>query len=416
MPPRFIHGGNLLQNFDKSGSMAFKGSILKPSVREVFLSFLYLGLTAYGGLAMVEPIGRRIVQEKGWLNQKEFLDGLALCQLVPGATVVQLAAYVGFHLHKSKGAAAAAAAFIFPAFFLMLGLSCLYFRYGDLAWVTTVSKGLGAVVIALLVQTLWRFQEIVRRHWLDVALTLLTLGALWGGANYLAVFLGAGLLRLVLGWRLLPLPASPAEGRACSAPNPGLMVTQVAGTLAVLTLVVWGLWKVNKQLGLMSLIFLKIGVIAFGGGYVMIPILQWDMVDHLGWLTLRQFLDGILLGFVTPGPIIITATFIGYWIKGLVGAVVGTVSIFLPPILIIIFLSPYYQWVKETRWMRPVIQGILCALVGMLILVVFQMGRVSLVDWQSWVIMVGSAVALIPFKVNLIWVAAAAACLSLFMY
>ena len=388
----------------------------EPSLGDIARTFLHLGATAYGGLAMVEPIRRRIVQEKGWLNQKDFLDGLALCQLVPGATVVQLATYVGFHLRKTKGALVAAATFIFPAFVLMLVLSFLYSRYGELVWVKTVSKGLGPVVIALLVQTLWRFQEIVRRHWLDAALALLTLGALWGGANYLAVFLGAGLFRLVLGWKLLPLPESAVEETASSFPNTGLVVTQVIGALTMLAIVVWGLWIVNEQLGLMSLIFLKIGVIAFGGGYVMIPILQWDMVDHLGWLTLRQFLDGILLGFVTPGPIIITATFIGYWIKGLVGAVVGTVTIFLPPILIIIFLSPYYQWVKETRWMRPVIQGILCALVGMLILVVFQMGRASLVDWQSWVIMVGAMVALIPLRVNLLWVAAAAACLSLFIY
>ena len=388
----------------------------EPSLGDIARTFLHLGATAYGGLAMVEPIRRRIVQEKGWLNQKDFLDGLALCQLVPGATVVQLATYVGFHLRKTKGALVAAATFIFPAFVLMLVLSFLYSRYGELVWVKTVSKGLGPVVIALLVQTLWRFQEIVRRHWLDAALALLTLGALWGGANYLAVFLGAGLFRLVLGWKLLPLPESAVEETASSVPNTGLVVTQVIGALTMLAIVVWGLWIVNEQLGLMSLIFLKIGVIAFGGGYVMIPILQWDMVNHLGWLTLRQFLDGILLGFVTPGPIIITATFIGYWIKGLVGAVVGTVTIFLPPILIIIFLSPYYQWVKETRWMRPVIQGILCALVGMLILVVFQMGRASLVDWQSWVIMVGAMVALIPLRVNLLWVAAAAACLSLFIY
>ena len=387
-----------------------------PSLGDITRTFLHLGATAYGGLAMVEPIRRRIVQEKGWLNQKEFLDGLALCQLVPGATVVQLATYVGFHLRKTKGALAAAAAFILPAFVLMLVLSFLYFRYGELVWVKTVSKGLGAVVIALLVQTLWRFQEIVRRHWLDVTLTLLTLGALWGGANYLAVFLGAGLLRLVLGWKLLPLPEFAVEETASSVPNTDLVVTQVIGALTMLAIVVWGLWIVNEQLGLMSLIFLKIGVIAFGGGYVMIPILQWDMVDHLGWLTLRQFLDGILLGFVTPGPIIITATFIGYWIKGLVGAVVGTVAIFLPPILIIIFLSPYYQWVKETRWMRPVIQGILCALVGMLILVVFQMGRASLVDWQSWGIMVGAAAALIAFRINLLLVVIGAAGISLLIF
>jgi chromate transporter len=387
-----------------------------PSLWELAKTFLHLGATAYGGLAMVEPIRRRIVQEQGWLSQKEFLDGLALCQLVPGATVVQLATYVGYRLRRSKGALAAAAAFILPAFLLMLGLSWLYLRYGELSWVKVVSKGLGAVVIALLVQTLWRFQEIIRRHWLDAALTLLTLGALWGGANYLAVFLGAGLLRLVLGWKLAALPEAPEEVTPVAAPHPGLVLTQVAGALTVLALLVWGLWKLNTQLGLMSLIFLKIGVIAFGGGYVMIPILQWDMVDHLGWLTLRQFLDGILLGFVTPGPIIITATFIGYWLQGLVGAVVGTIAIFLPPILIIIFLSPYYQWVKETRWMRPVIQGVLCALVGMLILVVVQMGRASLVNWQSWVIMMGAGVALIAFRINLLLVVIAAAGLSLLIF
>ena len=166
----------------------------------------------------------------------------------------------------------------------------------------------------------------------------------------------------------------------------------------------------------MSLIFLKIGVVAFGGGYAMIPILQWDMVDHLGWLTLRQFLDGILLGFVTPGPIIITATFIGYWIKGLLGALVATVSIFLPPILLIVFLAPFYQRVKEGQWMRQVIQGILAALVGMLVLVVVQMGQASIVDWKSLALLIGAVTALIPLKVNLLWVAAAAAFLSLFLY
>jgi chromate transporter len=389
---------------------------VSPSVWEIFKAFLYLGVTAYGGLAMMEPIRRRIVQEKGWLSQKEFLDGLALCQLLPGATVVQLATYVGQRLRQTEGALAAAAAFILPAFVLMLGLSFLYFRYGELAWVKAVSRGLGPVVIALVLQALWRFQEIIRRHWLDLGIAVLTLGALWTGLHYLLVFLGAGLLRLGLGWKLSPLAVSPEQPSRGSAPAPGLWFTQVCGVLTVLTLLVWGLWNWQDKLGLMSLIFLKIGVVAFGGGYAMIPILQWDMVDHVGWLTLRQFLDGILLGFVTPGPIIITATFIGYWIKGLLGALVATISIFLPPILLIVFLTPFYQRVKEGQWVRQVIQGILAALVGMLVLVVVQMGRASLVDWKSLTILVGAVTALIPFKINLIWVVTAVACLSLFIY
>ncbi len=163
----------------------------------------------------------------------------------------------------------------------------------------------------------------------------------------------------------------------------------------------------------MSLIFLKIGVISFGGGYAMIPILQWDMVDNLGWLTLQQFLDGILLGFITPGPIIILATFVGYWIHGLLGAVVATVSIFLPPIAIIIFLTPFYQRIKEARLMRHVIRGILAALVGMLVLVIIQMSQTALTDVKAWVVMAGATVALIAFNVNLLWVVAVTIIFSL---
>ena len=389
---------------------------MQPKVGEIFRSFLHLGLTAYGGLAMVEPIRHRVVQEKGWLTKKEFMDGLALCQIVPGATVVQLATYVGYRLQKTLGAVLAALAFILPAFFLMLGLSFLYFKYGEISWVKSVSRGLHAVVIALLLQALWRLEENVRRHWLDFGIAVLALGSLWLGLNYLLVFLGAGALRLILGWRFAPLTNSPTEDLWTPSPESKIILAQIMATLVGLGLAVWGLWNLNSTLGLMSLIFLKIGVISFGGGYAMIPILQWDMVDHLGWLTLQQFLDGILLGFVTPGPIIILATFVGYRVHGWLGAVVATVSIFLPPIAIIIFLTPFYQRIKEARLMRQVIRGILAALVGMLVLVIIQMGQAALIDVKAWVIMAGASLALIAFKVNLLWVVAATIAISLVIF
>jgi chromate transporter len=386
----------------------------KPSTAHIAQGFLHLGVTAYGGLAMVEPIRQRVVVEKNWLSQQEFLDGLALCQLVPGATVVQLATYVGYRLRKTAGALAAAGAFILPAFLLMLGLSFLYFRYGNLAWVKTISRGFNAVVIALLMQALWQLTPTIRRHWLDTLIALAAMAAFWLKVNYLLVFLAAGVLRLALGLRL-----APEEGPGTLTPsdlNPGPIIIQAAGAVTAIALVVWGLWHLDQTLGLMSWIFLKISVVAFGGGYVMIPILQWDMVDHLKWLTQQQFLDGILLGFVTPGPIVITATFVGYWLKGLIGALVATVTIFLPPILIIIFLTPFYQRIKEGQWMRPIIQGILSALIGMLVLVTVQMGRASLTDWQSWTIMVGAVVALIVLRVNLLWVVLPAAVVSLVLF
>jgi chromate transporter len=375
-----------------------------PSTWAIFRTFLHLGLTAYGGLAMMEPIRHRVVREKGWLTNKEFMDGVALCQVVPGATVVQLATYVGYRLRQAPGAIMAAVAFILPAFFLMLGLSFLYFKYGQVSWVKSVSRGLNAVVIALLLQAFWRLEENVRRHWLDFGIALVAFGSLWLGMNYLLVFLGAGALRLIFGRVLFPHSDPQPEVLTAPSPEPMIILIQIMATLVGLGLVVWALTNLNFDLGLMSLIFLKIGVISFGGGYVMIPILQWDMVDHLGWLTLQQFLDGILLGFVTPGPIIILATFVGYWIHGLLGAAVATVSIFLPPIAIIIFLTPFYQRIKEAQLMRHVIRGILAALVGMLVLVIIQMGQAALTDIKAWVVLAGATVALIAFNVNLLWV------------
>ena len=389
---------------------------LSPSVGEIITAFLHLGVTAYGGLAMVEPIRQRVVKEKGWLNQKEFLDGLALCQMVPGATVVQLATYVGYRLRRTPGALAAAASFILPAFVLMLGLSALYFTYGNIAWVKSVSRGLGAVVIALLLQAVWHLGRNVSKHWLDVGIALLALLALWFQANYILVFVAAGLLRLILSLRLLADQVAPSGPLAIQKLPVGTILIHLTLTLLVLAVLVGGLWRLDPKLGLMASTFFKIAMVAFGGGYAMIPILQWDLVDHLGWLTLQQFLDGILLGFVTPGPIIITATFVGYWVKGLLGAIVATVSIFLPPILIIIFLTPFYQRIKEAKLMRPVIQGILAALVGMLVLVTLQMGVVTLTDLKSLALMAAASLALIVFKVNLLWIVVAAACLSLVLF
>ena len=386
-----------------------------PTAAEIFWVFLHLGVTAYGGLAMIEPIRRRVVDDKKWLGQEEFFDGLALCQVLPGATVVQLVTYVGQRLRGPVGALAGALGFILPAFLLMLGLSWLYVRYGGLSPVKALSHGLNAVVIALLLQALWRLGKGVFRHWLDLLVSGMALLALWLKVNYLAVFFGAGFLSLAL---------SAGENRADNPPPlasfgrvsawremRALMIALAicAGALGVL-------WYVSPLLARMAGIMLKVGVISFGGGYVMIPVLQWAVVDHLKWLTLRQFLDGILLGFVTPGPLIILAAFVGYMLSGFTGAAVATAFIFLPPILIIVALTPYYHRVKEARWMRPLIQGIPAALMGMLALVTVQMGEAAITGWKTFALMTGAAAALMVFDINLFMVIAAAAALSLVMF
>ncbi len=388
----------------------------EPSIAHIARAFLHLGLTAYGGLAMAEPMRKMAVDKQGWLRQEEFLDGLALCQLLPGATVVQLGTYVGYRLRRVIGALTAAASFILPAFILMLALSFLYFRYTDISWVQAVSRGMSSVVIALLLQALWRLSQGVRKHWLDAVIALMALGAFALRVNFLLVFLAAGLLRMALGLWLLPVqgPRNPAVATV----NPKLGRTFALVTLVLfgVGLAVWGLGWLHPDLGRMTRIFLKIGVVSFGGGYAMVPILQWEVVNSWHWLTLKQFMDGILLGFITPGPIMILATFVGYRMYGLLGTGVATIAVFLPSILMIIFLTPYYQRLKEARWMRPVIQGILAALVGMLALVTLQMGQAALAAVPDLLLTAGAAIVLIVFEVNLLWIVPAVAGLSLFIF
>jgi|UniRef100_A0A7C3SHP0 chromate transporter len=388
----------------------------RVGILDLFCTFLHLGMTAFGGLAMIEPIRQRVVDQKGWLSQREFLDGVALCQVIPGATVVQLATYVGLRLAGPGGALAAAWAFILPAFGLMLTLSVLYFQYGELAWVKALSQGLRAVVIALLLQAFWRLGRAAGRHWLDLVIALAALAALVVRANYLLVFLVAGLLRLLLGFRLAPLGGIAGEASPLSGVHLKVILALVCGATLALTGITAGLLAFDPIMGLMTWIFIKIGLISFGGGYVMIPVLQWDVVERLGWLTLQQFMDGILLSYVTPGPLIILATFVGYWLKGPVGAALATVAVFLPPILIVMILGPFYQRLKAAGWMRHAIQGILDALVGMLALVTAQMAAVSLVDWKTWGLMLAAALALIWLEVSLLWVVAAAIPVSLAIF
>jgi chromate transporter len=387
-----------------------------PTTRDIFLTFLHLGTTAFGGLAMIEPIRKRVVEQKQWLSQGEFLDGLALCQMLPGATVVQLAAYVGRRLQGVKAALAAAGAFILPGFVLMLGLSFLYFKYGNLPWVQTVSRGLAAAVIALVLQTLWNLGRAAGRHWLDWGIACLALLALSLQFNYLLVFLTAALVRLFIGVKFDPDEEPPQETALERRPLQGSIVLQVFLSLFSIAALVTGLYQLDRVMAQMALIFLKIGAVSFGGGYVMIPILQWEVVDHYQWLTLRQFLDGILLGYATPGPLLILSAFAGFCIKGLPGALVSTVFVFLPPTLMIIFLTPFYQAIKEAKWMRQVIRGILAALLGFLVLVLWQMGRAAIIDGKTLGIMLASAAALIGLKINLLWVIAGAALVSLLIF
>lgn len=385
-----------------------------PGLARLFGTFLSLGLTAFGGLAMIEPLRRRVVDERGWLSQRDFLDGVAFCQVLPGATVVQLAAYVGQRLRGPVGALAAAAGFILPAFVLMVGLTGLYVRFGHLSWVQALSRGLSAAVIALLLQVLWRLGRDFCRSWPDLVLAAAALGAFAARLHYLAVFVGAGLVRLALSVAEESKHAA-AGGRAAS-----LSSFRELGAVLALVAGAGGLWLGLRQhsplLAQLAALMAKVGLISFGGGYVMIPVLQREVVEHLQWLTLPQFLDGLLLSYVTPGPLLILAAFTGFLLQGPAGAAVATVAIFLSPILMVVALSPLYEQVKSSPRVRPFIRGVLAALAGMLTWTTLTLALPTLTDLRTWALMLGAAWALIAWEVNLLWAIAAVAAVSLLIF
>jgi chromate transporter len=327
--------------------------------------------------------------------------------------VVQLATYVGQRLRGPAGALAAAAGFILPAFVLITGLTGLYVRFGHLPWVQALSRGLNAAVIALLLQVLWRLGRDFCRSWPDLVLAAAALGAFAARLNYLAVFLGAGLVRLALASAREPWPK--AAGRPAppgSLRELGVVMALVAGAGGL-----WlGLRQLSPLLAQLAALMAKVGLISFGGGYVMIPVLQREVVEHLQWLTLPQFLDGLLLSYVTPGPLLILAAFTGFLVQGLAGAAVATAAVFLPPILMVVGLSPLYEQVKSSPRVRPFIRGVLAALAGMLTWTTLTLALPTLTDLRTWALMLGAAWALIAWEVNLLWVIAAAAAVSLLIF
>ena len=178
---------------------------------------------------------------------------------------------------------------------------------------------------------------------------------------------------------------------------------------------VWGSWLWAPILGQLNLLLMKLGLLAFGGGFTLVPLIQQEVVERLGWLSTREFIDGIALGQVTPGPILITATFVGYRISGLIGAVASTLAVFFPSFLVLLGALPHYDRIKRLRSVQWMIRGILAGFIGLLVYVLWQFGRASLVDWKTWGLSVAAFIALWR-KVDLLVIVGVAAILSILIF
>jgi chromate transporter len=399
----------------KRGDSNSTGRIQMVPLNLLFKRFLKLGAVAYGGPAMMGQIKQMVVGEYKWVKESDFLQGMALCQLIPGATMVQMVTYIGYRMRGFWGALLSSIAFVLPASVALVILSALYFKMQTLPFIQVLFKVLGTIVIALILNAGISLGKSILKDWKTVLISVLSFAAFFYKLNILLVFLFAALAALLLRPKInQPKAASPSEKpeQEKKKGKDHLLLGLLAGLILAGLLITYVL---DPRLTYLCLILSKIGALAFGGGFTTIPLIQYEMVDRLNWLTTKEFLDGILLGQVTPGPILITSTFVGYKVSGLLGALMATIGVFFPSFFILVLLVPYHDRLRGMKTVRIIEQGILGSFIGMLGLVLVNFGKVSFVNIPS-VIFSAAAFAALLKKVGLPYILLGGGIVSILFY
>lgn len=380
-----------------------------PSLGRLFSSFLRLGTTAFGGPAMIAHIRELTVDRERWLGTTDFRAGVALCQTIPGATAMQMAAYVGLRLRGVRGAIASYLGFGLPAFLLMMGLSVLYARTHELPAVVAAFSGLQAIIVAIVANAAISFGRNSLTNWQHGVVALMAAGLFWLTAHPALILILAALSSLMLN---SGQPTPPPAGSQPPLPSTTLpLLCLLAGTAAGFALLV--LFRID--LAQLALLMARIDLLAFGGGFASVPLLFHEIVETRAWLSAPTFLDGIALGQLTPGPIVITATFVGYLLHGLFGAFIATVAMFLPSLLLLIGTAPHFARLHASPRFNRVIDGVLCSFVGLLCTVTIRLALHVHWDWPHLLLAAAAFGALLK-KIDLLWVVLAGATVAMLLF
>ena len=380
----------------------------RPSLASIFFAFFRLGITAFGGPGMVAYIRRMTVGQKGWLDSAVFDDGVALCQAIPGATAMQVTAYVGLRLRGTAGALAAFVGFGLPAFLLMMVLSALYVSTSALPPVKALFLALQAIVVALVAYATVSFGRTSLKHWIHVLIAGIAAVLFIAGVSPIVVIALAALL----GIALLSSPEKKQKPAIKKLPRPEksfLILLAVAATFFIL------LYLLQSDLFELAATMARIDLFAFGGGYTALPLMFHEVVVVHSWLDRVTFINGLALGQVTPGPIVITATFVGFLAYGFWGGVVATIAIFIPSFLFVVGTVPYYDRLRDSQLYQKMFQGILLSFVGLLLSVTINLALAVPWSWFPGLLAVGAFLSLL-LGAEILWVVIAGIGVALIMF
>lgn len=369
---------------------------------ELLRYFLRLGLLGFGGpVALVGQMERELVADRGWLSKEQMRDAVAICQSMPGPLAIQVGIYISYLRGGFWGAWIGGWAFIFPNFVIVAALGALYVYLGDLKPITAIFYGVSPAVIALILHSCYRLAKLGMEDWLQwvIAAACLVVTVILQ-AEVALLFIGAGLVGIIYYGDVFR-----------RRPRPLALWFGALPTLAQLTPT-----TSNSTLAKLLLFFLKAGSLTFGSGLVIVPFLQQGLVEQYNWLDERQFLIAVAVGMISPGPVVITATFVGYLVAGFWGSLVSTVGIFLPSFIFVLVVAPILVRHGKNPNVQGFVRGAYAAAIGTILGACFLLARIAIGDWLTALIGAASLAALFRWKVNNPLLIAATAVIGLIAY
>jgi chromate transporter len=382
----------------------------QPSLAKLFFSFFRLGLTAFGGPSMVIYIRRMAVEKRHWLDPETFNYGVALCQMIPGASAMQTAAYVGLKTRGIVGAIVSFIGFGLPAFLIMMTFAALYTTAQNIPAVDSAFNGLQAIIVAIIANATISFGKSFIKSWKTLAIAGIAAALFGFNVNpILVIILAAG-----LGLALIKLKQLDPHDIAYS----GITTTYLKHLAIIFSISIIGfflLFITNRTLFDLALLMFRIDLFAFGGGFAAVPLMYHEIVEVRHWMDSQTLMNGIALGQVTPGPIVITATFIGYLLGGWFGGVVATIGIFLASFTLVVAITPYFDRLRVSPAFNKAISGVLCSFVGLLVTVTIRFALNVHWDLSHILLASGSLIALL-LKVDILWVVVVGTIISVIIF
>jgi len=353
-------------------------------INELVRYFLRLGFLGFGGpVALVGQMERELVDERKWLTKEQMREAIAICQSLPGPLAIQVGIYVSYLRGGFWGAWAGGWAFILPNFVIVAALGALYVYLGDLQPVTAIFYGVSPAVIALILHSCYRLAKLGMEDWLQWVIAAVCLAVtVILQAEVALLFIGAGIVGILYYGSLFR--RSPPALSVTVVP----VLAQLAPTAS------------SSILGKLLLFFLKAGSLTFGSGLVIVPFLQQGLVQQFGWLDQRQFLVAVAIGMISPGPVVITATFVGYLVAGFWGAAISTIGIFLPSFLFVLIVAPILIRHRTQPDVQGFVKGAYAAAIGTILGAAVLLGKIAIGDWLTALIAATSLIVLFRWKVS----------------